>query len=137
MMAGWIREGESTALRQFRRVKWPLTGLGVCMAWGAILVGPPLISLLHLNKSYAALGWMVQFLGFPAGFDVFAIPAGATLRAPGASRYSAFANSVRLVVLVAGLWLPVHTLGLCRHRAIWLLVSLPLLSYGTLTPRFP
>ncbi|WP_372785080.1 oligosaccharide flippase family protein [Phenylobacterium sp.] len=134
MLAGWIREDKATALRQFRRVKWAFTGLGVCVAWGAILIGPPFVALLHLNKSYAGLGWMVQFLGFRAAFDIFAIPAGSALLASGASLYSAFANSVRLVVLIAGLWLMVHVLGLGLPGAMWVLMVVPFVAYSALMP---
>ena len=132
MLAGWIREDAATAERQFRRVKWAFTALAICIAWGAILVGPPLVAALHLNKSYAALGWMVQFLGFRAAGDVFAMPVGSALMASGASRYSAFANVVRLIVLVSGLLLTVHTWGL--HGAIWVLVGAPFLAYASLLP---
>ncbi|HEX5262690.1 MAG TPA: oligosaccharide flippase family protein, partial [Phenylobacterium sp.] len=120
MMAGWIREDAGVARRQFRRVKWAFTSLALCMAFGAILLGPPLIALLHLNKSYAALPWMVQFLGLRAAMDVFALPVGSTLLASGAIRYSALANVVRLVVLVVCLLPVVHLWGL--HGGIWVLV---------------
>ncbi len=134
MLAGWIREDADTARRQFRRVKWAFTGLALCIAWGAILVGPPFVALLHLNKSYAALGWMVQFLGFRVALDVFALPVGSMLLASGASRYSAFANMVRLIVLVLGLTVVVHSLGLGLKGAIWVLVGAPFLAYATLLP---
>lgn len=134
MLAGWIREGSSVAERQFRRVKWVFTGIAVCVAWGAILIGPPLIGLLHLNRSYAALAWMVQFLGFRVAFDIFAIPVSNSLLASGASRYSAIANAVRLVVLVAGLFVTVHLWRLGLHGAIWVLVGAPYIAYLTLLP---
>jgi O-antigen/teichoic acid export membrane protein len=132
MLAGWIREDPAMALRQFRRAKWAFTGLSLCVAWGAILLGPPIVAMLHLNKSYAALGWMVQFLGFRAAFDVFGMPALSTLLASGAYRYCAFANVVRLIVLIGGLLLTVHTAGL--PGAIWVLVGAPILAYLTLLP---
>jgi O-antigen/teichoic acid export membrane protein len=132
MMAGWIRADVSVARRQYRRLKWLFTALAVCVAWGAILLGPPLVALLHLNKSYATLGWMVQFLGFRASVDVLALPIGSTLLASGASRYSAFANVVRLMVLIVGLLLTVHTWGL--HGAIWVLVGAPMLAYASILP---
>ncbi len=134
MLAGWIREDADTARRQFRRVKWAFTGLALCIAWGAILVGPPFVALLHLNKSYAALGWMVQFLGFRVALDVFALPVGSTLLASGASRYSALANVVRLIVLVVGLFVVVHTFGLGLRGAIWVLVGAPFFAYMSLLP---
>lgn len=132
MMASWIREDAATAQRQFRRVKWMFTALAILIAWGAILLGPVFVGLLHLNKSYAALGWMVQFLGFRAAGDVFALPVGSSLLASGASRYAAFANVVRLIIMVVGLLLTVHIWGL--HGAIWVLIAAPLVSYTALLP---
>lgn len=134
MLAGWVREGPATAERQFLRVKWAFTGLAICVAGGAILLGPPLIGLLHLNKSYASLAWMVQFLGFRVAFDVFAIPVTNVLLASGASRYSAMANVVRLVVLVTGLFVTVHLWSLGLHGAIWVLVGGPVIAYTALIP---
>jgi len=89
---------------------------------------------LHLNKSYAALGWMVQFLGFRVAFDIFAIPVTNVLLASGASRYSAMANVVRLIVLVTGLFVTVRLWGLGLHGAIWVLVGGPILAYLALLP---
>jgi len=134
MLAGWIREDAATAQRQFLRVKWAFSGLALSVAIGAILLGPPLIGLLHLNKSYAALGWMVQFLGFRVAFDIFAIPVTNVLLASGASRYSAMANVVRLIVLVTGLFVTVRLWGLGLHGAIWVLVGGPILAYLALLP---
>lgn len=134
MLAGWVREDAATALRQFQRVKWLFTALAIAVAAGAILVGPVLVSLLHLNRSYAPLAWMVQFLGFRAAFDVFAIPMTNVLLASGASRYSAMANVVRLVLLVAGLFLTVRLWGLGLHGAIWVLVGGAAMAYAALLP---
>lgn len=130
-LAGWIRDDPDKIQHHFRRVKWAFTGLALCIAWGAILLGPPLVSLLHLNRSYASLAWMVQFLGYRAAMDVFASPVTNTLLASGASRYSAYANVVRLVILVAGL-LVTAPFGL--HAAIWVLVTAPLVAYVALLP---
>ena len=133
-LATWIREGEETAQQQFRRLKWLFTALAICFAWGAVLVSPLLIMLLHLNRSYAMLGWMVQFLGVRAAFDVFALPASNSLLASGASRYSAMANLVRLIVLVSGLFLIVHVARLGLHGAIWVLIGAPVIAYTALMP---
>jgi O-antigen/teichoic acid export membrane protein len=133
-LAGWVRDGENTAAQQFRRVKWLFTALAICFAWGAILLSPLLIRLLDLNRSYASLAWMVQFLGVRAAFDVFALPVSNSLLAAGASRYSAFANVVRLIVLVSGLYLTVKLFGLGLEGAIWVLIGGPALAYMTLLP---
>lgn len=133
-LAGWVRDSQATAEQQFRRLKWAFTGLAGCFATGAILVSPLLIQVLHLNRSYTTLGWMVQFLGVRAAFDVFALPASNSLLAAGASRYSAIANFVRLVVLTSGLLVTVQMLHLGLHGAIWVLVGAPALAYASLMP---
>lgn len=133
-LATWVRDGEKTAQHQYHRVKWLFTGLAICFSSGAILISPLLIQLLHLNRSYAMLGWMVQFLGVRASFDVFALPASNSLLASGASRYSAIANFVRLVVLVSGLFLTISIFRLGLPGAIWVLVGAPLLAYAALLP---
>jgi O-antigen/teichoic acid export membrane protein len=133
-LAKWVRDGRETAQQQFRRVKWLFTAMAICYAWGAILASPVLIKVLHLNRSYATLGWMVQFLGVRAAFDVFALPASQSLLASGASRYSAIANFVRLVVMVGGLFVTVSILKLGLPGAIWVLVGAPVLAYSTLLP---
>lgn len=133
-LATWVRAGDGTAQHQFRRVKWLFTAFGVCFAWGAILLSPSLIELLHLNRSYTTLAWMVQFLGARAALDVFGLPTSNSLLACGASRYSAFANVIRLIVLVCGLYLVVHVYHLGLHGAIWVLIGAPVLAYTALLP---
>jgi O-antigen/teichoic acid export membrane protein len=133
-LASWVRAGEETAQQQFRRVKWLFAALAVSFAWGAIFVSPWLIGLLHLNRSFVPLAWMVQFLGVRAAFDVLVLPTSNSLLACGASRYSAFANFVRLVVMVSGLFITVSTWRLGLHGAIWVLIGAPVLAYTALLP---
>jgi O-antigen/teichoic acid export membrane protein len=133
-LATWVRDGQETAQQQFRRLKWAFTALAACFSAGAILLSPILIQILHLNHSYTALGWMVQFLGVRAAFDVFALPASQSLLASGASRYSAIANFVRLLVLTSGLFVTVNLLRQGLEGAIWVLVGAPMLAYTSLMP---
>jgi O-antigen/teichoic acid export membrane protein len=132
MLASAMREDRSKAERQFRRGKWVFTGLALAFAGGAAFVGPPIVTLMHLPKSFAGLVWMVPLLGLRASLDIFVSPTGSALFAAGASRYSAWANVVRLVVLVGGLYLTVGRWGL--SGAIWVLVGAPALSYLALLP---
>ena len=132
MLASAVRENMAAAERQFKRGKWAFTGLAVCFVWGSFFVAPPLIALLHLSKSFAALSWMVPLLGLRAALDIYVAPTGSVLFAAGASRYSAWANLVRLAVLVAGLYLTVGHWGL--QGAIWVLVFAPAISYLALIP---
>ena len=74
----------------------------------------------------------MQFLGVRAALEVYAAPAANVLLAYGASRYSAWANMLRLVVLAIGLLLTVPRYGM--SAAIWVLVGAPALSYLALVP---
>jgi hypothetical protein len=133
-LASGVRAGEEAAARQFRRMRWLFAALAACFAGGSLLLGPWLIALLHLNRSYASLWWMVQGLGVRASFEVFALPTSNSLLAAGASRYSAFGNAVRLVVMVGGLVLTVGVLKLGLPGAMWALLGAPALAYAALLP---
>lgn len=134
MLADWVRAGAEIAQQQFRRVKWLCTGLASSFGWGAILLGPLLVGLLDLNPSYAPVGWIVQYLGVRAAFDIFAMPTSNTLLASGASGCSAFANTVRFIALVSGLFIALSVYRLGLEEAIWVLLGAQLLTYAALLP---
>jgi O-antigen/teichoic acid export membrane protein len=132
MLASSVRDGGKNADRQFRMGKWGFTALALLLVWGSVFVAPPAIALMRLKPSFAGLAWMVPLLGVRAALDIFVSPTGSLLFASGASRYSAWANVVRLSVLVGGLFLTIERWGL--HGAIWVLVGAPAISYLTLLP---
>jgi len=132
MLAASLREDQGRAERQFKRAKWAFTAVALCFVWGAIFVGPIIITAMKLPKAFEGLYWMVPLLGLRASLDIFVAPTGGALFAAGASRYSACANVVRLVVLVIGLYATVAHWGL--HGAIWVLVGAPAISYLALLP---
>ncbi len=133
-LAGSVRAGEQAAEKQFRRLKWLFTLLAIGFAGGCLLVSPWLIKLLHFNRSYASLWWMVQWLGVRAAFDVFGLPTNNTLLAAGAARYSAMSNFVRLIILIGGLFLAIVVYKLGLTGAMWVLIGAPMLGYTTLLP---
>lgn len=133
-LATWVRTGPETARRQFGRMRWLFVGLAICFSSGALLVSPFLVKVLHLNKSYASLWWMVQCLGVRAAFDIFVLPVSNSLLATGASKYSAFANIVRVIILVGGLFLAVGVYKLGLPGAMWVLLGAPLVAYAALLP---
>jgi O-antigen/teichoic acid export membrane protein len=132
MLASSVREGRGRAEQQFERGKWAFTAVALCFVWGGIFLGPPIVGLMNLPPAFAGLAWMVPLLGVRASLDIFVAPTGSLLFAMGASRYSAWANLVRLVVLVGGLYLTVGQWGL--RGAIWVLVGAPALSYVAMLP---
>jgi O-antigen/teichoic acid export membrane protein len=132
MLASSVREGRGRAERQFKRGKWAFTAVALCFVWGGIFLGPPIVGLMNLPPAFAGLAWMVPLLGVRASLDIFVAPTGSLLFAMGASRYSAWANVIRLGVLVTGLYFTVGRWGL--PGAIWVLVGAPAVSYAALLP---
>lgn len=132
MLASALRDDPARAARHFQRGKWLFTGLALCFVWGAVFVGPPVVGLMKLKSTFADLAWMVPLLGLRAGLDVFGAPTSFALLAAGQSRYASWANLIRLMVLVVGLYLTLPRWGL--HGAIWVLVGAPLLSYFAFFP---
>lgn len=132
MLASSIREDAARAERQFRKGKWAFTAIALCFVWGGMFLGPPIISLMKLPRTFDGLFWMVPLLGIRAALDIFVSPTASALFASGSSRYAAWANIIRLVVLVVGLYLTVGHWGL--HGAIWVLVGAPAVSYVALLP---
>ena len=131
-LASSIREDSEKAVRQYARSKWIFTGLAICFACGGLWLGPPLVAMLGLNRTFSGLAWMVQLLGVRASMEIYAAPIGAALLASGASRYSAVASTMRLIILVAGLYLTLTPWGL--RGAMWVLVGAPFVSYAALLP---
>lgn len=132
MLAASIREDATRARRQFRQGKWAFTAIALCFVWGGMFLGPPIISLMKLPPTFDGLYWMVPLLGIRAALDIFVSPTSSALFASGSSRYAAWSNVIRLIVLVAGLYLTVGRWGL--HGAIWVLVGAPALSYLAVLP---
>lgn len=131
-LASSIREDAEKATRQYVRSKWLFTGLAICFACGGLWIGPILVGLLGLNRTFVGLAWMVQLLGVRASVEVYGAPIAQALLASGASRYCAAANIVRLIVLVGGLYFTVGHWGL--RGAMWVLVSAPFVSYLAFVP---
>jgi O-antigen/teichoic acid export membrane protein len=132
MMSSWLRDEPSAAFRQYFRARWMFTGLAICFAAGSILVGPLFVRLLHLNASFAALGWIVQMLGFRAAVDILATPLSNLLLASGASHYSARGNAIRLTATIVGLIVALPRWGL--SGAVFALCGAQLLAYTSVLP---
>lgn len=130
-LASSIREDSQRALRLYTRSKWIFTAVALGFAWGGMILGPPLVALLKLDH-FVGLGWMVQLLGLRAALEIYGSPTGTVLFASGASRYSAGANVVRLVVLILGLFLTLRLWGL--QGAFVALIGAPFIAYFALMP---
>lgn len=132
MLSASMREDRGRAERQFKLGKWVFTGIALCFVWGGIFLGPLIVRLMNLPQAFEGLSWMVPLLAVRASLDIFVAPTGSVLFASGASRYSAWANVIRLVVLIGGLFLTVPHWGL--RGAMWVLIGAPAISYVALLP---
>jgi O-antigen/teichoic acid export membrane protein len=121
-----VRTSEASAIKDFQRARRIFALLGVISASGFLALGRPFVTLL-LPSKYAMAGWMVQVLGVKVALDVFASPATAVVLAYGKSAYSAYASCVRLVCMVAGLWVAIKYFGI--QQAVISLVIAQAISY--------
>jgi O-antigen/teichoic acid export membrane protein len=127
-----VRAGSEQGERNYRKAKWLFTWLGLAIAWGGALLGPPIVAVMNLGETFQGLGAMVQILGLRAGLEIYGTTTGTALFAMGAARYSSFANTVRLVTIVGGLLLVLPLWGLAG--AFVILIGAPLVAYGALMP---
>jgi O-antigen/teichoic acid export membrane protein len=126
MISDTVRTGQEGAIRDFRRARWVFFATGLFAGVGFLVCGKPFVALV-LPPKYAMAGWMVQALGLRVAFDVFAAPASSLILAYGKSQYSAVANTTRLVLMVAGLWIAFAFYGV--HQAIAVLIVAQAISY--------
>jgi len=131
MLSASVREDPERAKRQYIRGRWAFTALAVCFALGGLLIGPLVVSLLGLEKSFSGLTWMVQLLALRASFDIFGTPNASMIFAWGASRYLSALNVIRLIVLVVGLQI---TLRWGLPAAFIALIGALLAGYPALLP---
>jgi O-antigen/teichoic acid export membrane protein len=132
MLSASMREDRGRAERQFKLAKWAFTATALCFVYGGIFVGPLIVDLMNLPATFDGLTWMVPLLAVRASLDILVAPTGGLLFAAGASRYSAWANVIRLIVLVGGLFAIVPEWGL--RGAMWILIGAPAISYLALLP---
>jgi O-antigen/teichoic acid export membrane protein len=126
-----VREDRSVAGRHYRSAKFVFLILSIVIGVGFIAYGKRLVHLL-LPPKYAMAGWMLQLLGFRAGQEVFAAPTSSLILAHGDSRYAASANTLRLVLMVTGVWWAFSRFGL--HQAVSVLAVVPAVTYFVLIP---
>ncbi len=131
MMATTLRTDRELAARHYRSARWVFLALSVVMGVGFIAYSHRLVILL-LPPKYLMAGWMLQLLGFRAAQEVFSAPTSSLILACGISRYSALANTVRLVLMVAGVWIAFEKFGI--REGIEVLAFVPAISYFVLLP---
>lgn len=131
MIASSVRGDPEIAAKHFRSTRWAFLAISTLLGVVFIAYGHRLVAIL-LPSRYAMTGWMLQLLGFRAAQEVFAAPTSSLILAYGNSRYAAAANGLRLVLMVAGVWLAFDKFGIRGGVAV--LAFVPAITYLVLLP---
>jgi O-antigen/teichoic acid export membrane protein len=126
MISKAVRSSQSEAASDYQAARKLFFGLGLFAALGFLALSKPFVSLV-LTSKYAMAGWMLQVLGIRVALDLFAAPATSLVLAYGQSRYSAAANTTRLVFMVGGVLVVFRYFGL--PQAMVVLIVAQAISY--------
>lgn len=121
-----VRSSRTDAVRDFQQARRAFFAIAVFAGVGFLALGKPFVALL-LTPKYRMVGWMLQALGFRVALDIFAAPASSLILAYGRTKYSAAANTIRLVLMIAGIWIAFTMFGM--RQAIIALIIAQALSY--------
>lgn len=126
MISSTAAESVDRAAAHFQTVRRIIVVLCCCMAVGFI-TGSGMITRLVLGPQYAAVGWMLPWLGVRAALMLFAGVASYMLFALGFSRYAAVGNITKLAYLAVGLTVSFRWFGF--RTAILVIALAPLFAY--------
>jgi O-antigen/teichoic acid export membrane protein len=124
MISQSIREDTEMAGRHYLRARLFFLILGLIVGVGFIAYSNRVISLL-LGSKYLMTGWMLQLLGIRAALEVFSAPTISLLLAHGEPKYSASANTIRLILISIGIVTGYKHYGI--HGAVLTLAVVPIL----------
>lgn len=117
MISKAVRDDRERAARHYRKTRFVFTALSILVGVGFVAYSHRLVALL-LPPKYEMTGWMLQLLGWRAGQTIFASPAVNLTLAFGDSKAAAIANTVRLLTMLAGLWVAFTHFGLYAAIAV-------------------
>ena len=126
VMAKSVRKDRDAAVGHFKSARYMFLALGIAISVAFIAYGHRLVTIL-LPPKYEMTAWMLQFMGFRAGQEIFAAPSSSLILACGDSKYAAAANTSRLVLMFSGVWFAFAKFGI--HQAIAVLAFVPLIVY--------
>jgi O-antigen/teichoic acid export membrane protein len=113
-------------MHDYRNARRRFFALGLVAALGFLALGKPFVGVV-LTSKYGMAGWMLQVLGLRVALDLFAAPVSSLILAYGKSRYSAAANTTRLVIMGGGILAAFHWFGL--PEAMVVLIAAQAISY--------
>ena len=126
MIARILREDQTAAARDYRKVRQLLLLISVVVGCGFVLLAPLVIHLL-LGPKYEGAGWMLQLLGVRAALELFSATTSTMLFAIGVSRYAAIGNTAKLIFLSIGLTIAFRHFGF--RQAVWVLALSQIANY--------
>jgi O-antigen/teichoic acid export membrane protein len=121
-----VRTSHKDTVRDFLQARRIFFAVAVLAGVGFLVLAKPFVALL-LTSKYRMAGWMLQVLGVRVALDIFAAPVSNLVLAYGRTKYSAAANTTRLVLMIAGIWISFAMFGM--RQAIGALVIAQALSY--------
>ncbi len=119
-----VREDSETAGRHYLRARLFFLVLSLIVGVGFIAYSNKVISV-SLGPKYLMAGWMLQLLGVRAASEIFSAPTTSLLLAHGEPKYSAVANTLRLILISVGIVGGYSRYGI--HGAILTLAIVPTL----------
>ncbi len=126
MISKAVRTSRDEAIRDFLNARKLFFAVGMIAALGFLGLAKPFVAVV-LTSKYRMAGWMLQVLGLRVALDLFAAPASSLILAYGKSRYSAAANTTRLVFMAGGVLAAFHWFGL--PQAMVVLIAAQAISY--------
>jgi O-antigen/teichoic acid export membrane protein len=126
MISKSVRTSRGEAMHDYRNARRLFFALGLVAALGFLALGKPFVGVV-LTSKYGMAGWMLQVLGLRVALDLFAAPVSSLILAYGKSRYSAAANTTRLVIMGGGILAAFHWFGL--PEAMVVLIAAQAISY--------
>jgi O-antigen/teichoic acid export membrane protein len=126
MMSISLRENRESAVRHYKKARYILCVVSVCLAVGFI-IGSKLFVSLVLGPKYLMAGWMLQLLGMRAAIELFTLLSVSMLFALGTSKYGAVGNIYKLIFMAVGLSIAFGHFGF--REALWVLTIAPIATY--------
>lgn len=126
MISNAVRTGRTGTIKDYLRARQIFFALGLVAGVGFLACARPFVALV-LPPKYAMTAWMLQALGLRVALDIFAAPASSLIMAYGQTKYSAAANTTRLILMIGGIWFAFAFFGV--RQAVILLIIAQALSY--------
>jgi O-antigen/teichoic acid export membrane protein len=126
LISGAVRTSQAEAARDYAGARKLFFALGLFAGIGFLALSKPFVAVV-LTSKYAMAGWMLQVLGIRVALDLFAAPASSLVLAYGQSRYSAAANTTRMVFMIGGILAAFRLYGL--PEAMVVLIVAQAISY--------